>query len=59
MKLALTLSTTLLCLNGFSQAWLQRADLSGNARWGSCGFSIGDKGYLCTGTDGQVNFADL
>ncbi|MBK7149552.1 MAG: hypothetical protein IPH78_12235 [Bacteroidetes bacterium] len=35
-----------------TNAWTQRANFGGTARWGSEGFNIGSKGYIGTGYDG-------
>jgi N-acetylneuraminic acid mutarotase len=32
-------------------SWMQKADYGGGARWDAVGFSIGDKGYIGTGSD--------
>ncbi|MBS1658849.1 MAG: T9SS type A sorting domain-containing protein [Bacteroidetes bacterium] len=39
--------------DGQSQnSWTQKADFGGTARYGAVAFSIGDKGYIGTGSDG-------
>jgi hypothetical protein len=35
-----------------TNTWTQKADFGGTARYSAVGFSIADKGYLGTGTDG-------
>lgn len=35
-------------------AWAQKTNFGGTARWGAVGFSIGNKGYIGTGGEGSV-----
>jgi N-acetylneuraminic acid mutarotase len=43
-----------------TNAWTQKADFRGGARYGATGFSIGSKGYLGTGRDENLfPFKDL
>ena len=43
-------------INGHAQdTWTQKADFGGTAREWAVGFSIGGKGYLGTGYDGNVS----
>lgn len=46
--------------NSFSQGtWTQKANFLGTGRYLAVGFSIGNKGYIATGTDGVMPFGDL
>jgi len=38
-----------------TDVWTKKADFEGNARSGAVGFSIGNKGYIGTGSDGVSN----
>jgi hypothetical protein len=42
-----------------SNAWTQKADFGGAGRSGAVGFSIGNKGYIGTGTDGSGFLKDF
>ncbi len=43
-----------------SNSWTKKADFIGLGKRGSAGFSIGTKGYVCTGMDRSANYyADL
>jgi hypothetical protein len=42
-----------------TNAWTQRADFGGAARFFATGFSIGSKGYVGTGWDLAVNYKDF
>ena len=42
--------------NPATNAWLQKANVGGGARYGTAAFVIGGKGYVCSGT---INPADL
>jgi len=40
-------------------AWTRKADFAGGARHGAVGFSIGNKGYIGTGSTGSTKYQDL
>lgn len=40
-------------------SWVRRSDLDGVARAQACSFTIGDKGYICTGNTGKKLLKDL
>jgi N-acetylneuraminic acid mutarotase len=40
-----------------TNAWIQKSDFAGNARASAIGVSIGNKGYIGTGSDGNTNYA--
>ncbi len=43
-----------------TNTWIQKADFEGGSRYGSSGFSIGDKGYIGMGTDEDyIEYNDL
>jgi len=42
-----------------TNVWTKKADFEGNARSGAVGFSIGDKGYIGMGGDGNSNLKDF
>ena len=37
-----------------SDTWTKKADFGGVARGGACGFSVGNKGYVCFGQDSNL-----
>ena len=42
-----------------TNAWTQKADFGGTARYGAVGFSIGSKGYIGTGSDLNGTFKKI
>lgn len=42
-----------------TNVWTKKADFPGNTRTGAVGFSIGNKGYIATGSDGTSNSKDF
>ena len=52
IRLLLALLLAICLTNGHAQdTWTQKADFGGLERYGAVGFSIGNKGYMGTGTD--------
>ncbi|TAL59626.1 MAG: hypothetical protein EPN85_08970, partial [Bacteroidetes bacterium] len=45
--------------NQITDAWTQKANFGGAARWAAVGFSIGSKGYIGTGYDGANTAKDF
>jgi|ERR1051325_240982 hypothetical protein len=58
-KLLFFSSAICLFTSHLSAQWTQRANLTGSARSNACGFSIGTKGYICCGFDGNNTLDDL
>ncbi len=50
-----SIHSTVLISNPIGDAWTQKADFGGTARFGATGFSIGNKGYIGTGRDDLGN----
>lgn len=48
-----------LTASAFDGTWTQIATPGASTRWGAVGFSIGDKGYMGTGTIGLTELADF
>ena len=42
--------------NPSTNKWTRKADFAGGDWWGATGFSIGAKGYIGTGVDGNDNY---
>lgn len=62
MKKNLTLLIAIIAIAVATHAqntWTQKADFSGNGRGGAVGFSIGDKGYIGTGSNSQTWYKDF
>ncbi len=53
------LLTTVFVYSQAPNTWTQKADFGGTARYAAIGFSIGSKGYLGTGTDGNSYSKDF
>ena len=56
-----TILTFLLLIGGITKAnsWIQKADITGGARYAPSGFSIGTKGYIGTGASGITYLQDF
>ena len=45
-----------ICSSAFCQHWIQKKYFGGTARYAAVGFSIGNKGYISTGSDGNLKW---
>jgi N-acetylneuraminic acid mutarotase len=55
-KMWTTFLLAVMLMRGEAQnSWIQKSDYGGTARYGAVGFSIGDKGYIGTGSDGLTD----
>ena len=48
-------SVSIASIGAMAQSWVQKAGIDGEGRWGTCEFSIGDRGYVIGGRAGTSN----